>query len=445
MKSYIYTFIGMFTIFLMPMLSIAATSLNDPFTVSVIKKITSADLEPFGFTLINGDEFGGAVANLKNIDEEGGKEVAVGAFERDGTGTVLIVSINGKGVVKNVREIANNSGGFEGVIPDGASFGHSVTFAHDINGDDKTDLIVGAPDQIDSDGSSSAPGKVHVLFLNGKAKVKGEVVLGGSDQNSIDDDFVDLDEFGHTVSLINDRVGEFRRLYGIGVPGDDDGGSSTGTVYINAINKDGKVETFQKINGKQLGFDSKSTQKNDRFGDAGIVSISDLDGDDTPELAIGASGSDLGSGPNEGAFWITFLNENATVKKFTEISRTSQPVLAGLTEPGDFFGHGTLPVGEYDNGVIIAAGAFGDDDGATNAGALWIVWVNNDGNVERVEKISNNNPDFGPRLIAQDWFGFAAALIKQENDSAVIAVGAPNSLADNTAPGDLWIVELDFN
>ena len=444
MKSFIYTSIAFFTFGLMPMLSMAQTSIDNPFNVSIIKKITSADLAPFGFTLANGDEFGGSVTNLGDLDGDGNNELAVGAFNRAGTGTVIIISIDAAGNVLAVKEIANNSGGFTGVIPDDSSFGHSVSVTNDINKDGTLDLLVGAPDQEDENDPSSSPGRVHVLFLDPAGTVIQNRGLDNTGTNSAP--LVDLDEFGHTVSTVTLPNG--KAYIGIGIPGDDPNGESSGTVLVAKIKKNGKLGPTQIINGRAIGFTGKkATKSGDRFGDAGIAGLNDLDGNGTKDLVIGASASDLGNGPAEGAFWIHFIHENASVKAYKEISRTIQPVLANAnstTEPGDFFGHGTIQIGSYGNGIIIAAGAFGDDDGATNAGALWIVWVSNNGDVERVEKISNDNADFTGQLIAQDWFGFAAALISQTNNSAVLAVGAPNSLADNTAPGDLWILDVSF-
>ena len=446
MKSFIYTSIAFFTFGLMPMLSMAQTSIDNPFNVSIIKKITSADLEPFGFTLVNGDEFGGAVANLGDIDGNGSNEIAVGAFNRAGTGTVIIISIDASGNVLAVKEIANSSGGFPDVIPADSSFGHSVSFAKDIDGDGNTDLLVGAPDQVDEDASSSSPGRVHVLFLDQTGSVISVQRLGGNG-DGFPEPLGDLDEFGHTVSLIK-GVGNGKRFFELGVPGDDDGSNSTGSVYLAKLSKKGKIRAYQKITEKRIGFYDDDVDdsliQNDRFGDAGIATLNDLDGNGTNDLAVGASGSDVGNGPLEGAFWLHFLEDNGSTKDFKEVSSGTQKRLENRTEPGDFFGHGTLQVGTYENGVIITAGAFGDDDGATNAGALWFVWVSNSGNVHRVEKISNNDPAFNGKLIAQDWFGFAVDKISQTNNGVVLAIGAPNSVADNTAPGDLWIVDVSF-
>ncbi len=68
----------------------------------------------------------------------------------------------------------------------------------------------------------------------------------------------------------------------------------------------------------------------------------------------------------------------------------------GHLDPGDFFGAALAAIGDLDgDGVTeLAVGSPGDDDGGTNKGALWILFLNRDGSVRSYQKISDTEGDF---------------------------------------------------
>jgi len=126
----------------------------------------------------------------------------------------------------------------------------------------------------------------------------------------------------------------------------------------------------------------------DTFGsDIGL--LTDLDGDGINELAVGASEDDDG-GKDRGAVYILFLNEDGTVKKHQKISDT-EGNFEGVIESLDYFGRDIDTIGDLDgNGINeLAVGAFRNDNGGKDRGAVYILFLNEDGTVKKHQKIPN--------------------------------------------------------
>src|SRR6185436_14307341 len=98
---------------------------------------------------------------------------------------------------------------------------------------------------------------------------------------------------------------------------------------------------------------------------------------------------------DQGALWLVFLNANGTVKAQQKISATAGG-FGGNLDPGDRFGHSCALLGDLDaDGVDdLAVAAVDDDDGGTNQGALWILFLHADGTVKAQQKISEGSGGF---------------------------------------------------
>ena len=95
------------------------------------------------------------------------------------------------------------------------------------------------------------------------------------------------------------------------------------------------------------------------------------------------------------------------------------------------------------DGVIdLVIGARSDDDGATDAGAVYILFMNNDGTVQSNQKISATQGGFTDTLLANNFFGYGVAGIGDYDGDNIpdIAVSAPAST--NIA---LYIIHLNSN
>ena len=64
-----------------------------------------------------------------------------------------------------------------------------------------------------------------------------------------------------------------------------------------------------------------------------------------------------------------------------------------------------------DSTIDIAVGASSDADGGSNAGAVWILFLNSNGTVKNHQKISDTQGNFNGNLDDTDQFGYSVASI----------------------------------
>lgn len=126
---------------------------------------------------------------------------------------------------------------------------------------------------------------------------------------------------------------------------------------------------------------------------------------------------------------------------FVRIEEGSGGFIADL-DAGDRFSRDHDVIGDVNgDGVLdIIIGARSDDDGGTDAGAAYIVFMNNDGTVQANQKISALEGGFNETLLENNFFGYGVAGIGDyDNDNVPdIAVSAPAS--GNRA---LYIIHLN--
>jgi cysteine-rich repeat protein len=183
------------------------------------------------------------------------------------------------------------------------------------------------------------------------------------------------DGFGSAVAGLGDLDGDGTRDIAVGAAGDDDGASNAGAVYVIFLTSTGTIADLQKISATAGGFVGV-LDAGDQFGNA-AASVRDLDDDpdDVDELIVGAPSDDDG-GVNRGAMWVLFLNPDGTVALHRKIS-SGLGGLVGPLDDGDMFGIAAATPRDLDgNGVAdLIVGAWRDDDGGTNRGALYVLFL----------------------------------------------------------------------
>jgi PKD repeat protein len=165
---------------------------------------------------------------------------------------------------------------------------------------------------------------------------------------------------------------------------------------------------------------------NDMFA-RGVTGLGDLDGDGVQDIAVGAVGEDDG-GDATGAVWIVFLRADRTARASRKISEGFGGFAFDLQD-SDGFGRALTGIGDLDGDGVpdLAVGANEDDSGSTNAGAVYVLFLNRDGTVKGQRKISATSGDplqFVPRRSSE--FGASLAGMGDVDGDGIpdLAIGA---------------------
>lgn len=338
--------------------------------------------------------------------------------------------------VNTEQKIGEGQGGFSPLLTNVDRFGAAARGIGDVNGDGIEDIAIGANG--DDDGGTDK-GAVYILFMNANGTVASHQKISdtqGGLVGSIDDNFgVDIESIG---DFNNDGIPDIA----VGEARGNDGGTRRGHVWILLLNANGTVQNEYKISDTQGNF-TGILSNNDRFGQ-NIANLGDLDGNGTIDLAVGSVFDDDG-GIDQGAVWILFMNSNGTVSSHQKISETAGNLTSPLASL-DNFGVCVEAIGDLDgDGVTdLAVGSRGDDDGATNAGACYILFLNANGTVKDEQKISNLEGGLGTVLATGDRFGGNFGFLGDHTGDGFqeLAVGSYLDDEGGTDRGAVYVLSL---
>jgi hypothetical protein len=336
------------------------------------------------------------------------------------TAAILLSSPPGFAQFSSYQKIGENSGGYSGSIEPGDDFGESACVLGDVDGDSVTDIAIGAEE--DDDGGLNR-GAVWVLFLNPDGTVKDHQKIS-STEGGFTGRISDGNRFGDKCAGLGDLDRDGVPDIAIG----QQGGTRTRVVFLRT---DGTVKSHRDL----------------ACGDGGrkIANIGDFDGDGVIDLAAGSPKQST-LGPQRGAFYICLLGRDGRIKSTYEISEVSGG-FTGTLDDGDLFGNDIAGIGDLDdNGVVdIAVNAKRDDDGGTDIGAVWLMFMNADGTVKRHQKISQTEGGFQDSLPWYASFGEGVTGLGDVDGDGVedMAVGADYADVGGRNRGAVWLLFLN--
>jgi hypothetical protein len=176
-----------------------------------------------------------------------------------------------------------------------------------------------------------------------------------------------------------------------------------------------------------------------------------LDGDGVVDLAVGASGDDDGVS-YAGAVFVLFLATDGKSESAQKISilHGNLGTFYTLVE-FDRFGNSLAAPGDVDSdGVVdLAVGSTGGDDGGTDAGAMYMIFLETSGNIKSAQKISMlyGNLDAFYTLDSGDVFGTSIAAPGDIDGDGVVdlAVSARGDDDGSSSAGAVYVIGLQTN
>jgi hypothetical protein len=353
--------------------------LNTDGTVKAQQKISSTQGN-FAGPLHDSDLFGWSVAGLGDLDGDGTRDMAVGAWlDDDGgpeqdMGAVYMLFLKPDGTVDHQQKISPVQGGFTGALDFGDRFGTSLAVLGDLDGDGTTEMGIGS--LYDDDGGPNC-GSAWICFLRPDGTVKAQQKISNLEGGLVGP-LPDECRFGYSGTPLGDANLDGVPDVAFGATLDGDGGPWRGAVWLLALDTDGTVKAERKISSTQGGLVGPLDDY-DAFGRS-IANLGDLDGDGRTDIAVGASGDDdakdLPLGEDRGALYVLRLSDDGTVKAEQKISDTAGD-FHGQLHDIDGFGQALAALGDLDgDGVVdLMASAIQDDDGVPDCGAVWVLFL----------------------------------------------------------------------
>lgn len=114
---------------------------------------------------------------------------------------------------------------------------------------------------------------------------------------------------------------------------------------------------------------------------------------------------------------------------------------------GDWFGYAVAPIGDLNQDGVedLAVGAPYDDDGGLNRGALYILFMNQNGTVNHYQKISQTTGGFQGILVDESFFGSDIANVGDLDSNGVqdLVIGASGDDDGGAWAGALWVLFMN--
>ena len=299
----------------------------------------SSDAELYGSS---SDMVGYAVAYAGDVDSDGYDDLLVGSLDDEAYLWYGPVYGTESSSGADVRFDADHSGD---------DVGTALASGGDVDGDGLNDVLVGAPGNDDAGSSAGAAYLVLAPFSSTERLRNADVIMQGESSH---------DDAGLSVALAGDVDGDGLPDLLVGAPGDDDGGSSAGAVYL--------------VTAPSLGTWSLSSAIAKFWGEAAgdyagfsVASAGDVDDDGLADFLVGAP-LEASGGAEAGAAYLILGASSGGVE-------LSSAVATFIGESGgDGAGYSIVGGEDLDGDGLpeLLVGAPWQDSEDDNAGAVYL-------------------------------------------------------------------------
>jgi len=324
-----------------------------------------------GLSLSAGDYFGSTVTGIGDFDNDGVKDIAVGARGDDSGGNnygaVYLILLNSNGTRKSHYKIHSGTTGFTtGDFMVNDNFGSSLAYLNDYNYDTYKEIAVGA------NGYNNSEGSVWILSLTSNGQIQAKNRITSADITNLND----WDAFGSSLAAVD--FSSFRKGILAGAPLAETGsGNGTGALYLIELLSDLNVLSYIRYNQDHPVLQSKLSDY-DQFGNA-VALLGDIDKNGFNDYAAGAYQAD-DEFEASGSIFILFMGTNNSLVRTQKISNLNGNL---VYEKSIFnqFGSALAPLPDLDNNGVpgLVAGIQNFSAGLINRGGL--SFINLHGNV----------------------------------------------------------------
>jgi hypothetical protein len=278
-------------------------------------------------------------------------------------------------------------------------FGFGLAGLGDADQDGVPDLVIGAP--ADENGPGRNNGALWIVYLQPDGKPKKAHKI--SERWGGGEGLLHVRGLGTSIATLGDLDGDGNLDLLAGEP--DSTTRPSADVLVLFLDQNERLRAVHKIPQHELGLPSGGWY----FGQS-VEVLGDLDRDGTIEVAVGAPYWQAPADTPEefrlwqGAVLVGSLRRDGSVARSVLLS-SQRGGFARELEENTGFGYGLAALGDLDGdgGSDLVVGAYQDEDGADEAGAVWIV----DLDTSAVRNGSGVNPlslsQASEPIVGHDW------------------------------------------